>query len=62
MVDAYQKGEPMAKTKYEYENDFENFMDDALNDLSPDSFKGLLDFVFVVLNNYKKDAEVKINE
>ncbi len=52
----------MAKTKYEYENDFENFIDDALNDLSPDSFKGLLDFVSVVLNNYKKDAEVKINE
>ena len=41
------------KTLYEYETDFEELMDSALNDLSPSEFNKFLDSISMILADYE---------
>ena len=43
----------MSKTKYDYECDFEDLLDSALNDLSPNGFAGLLDSISMMIADYE---------
>jgi hypothetical protein len=41
------------RSLYEYESDFEEFMDSALNDLSPSEFNKFLDSISMILADYE---------
>lgn len=43
------------KTKYEFECAFEELLDNALNTLSPEAFKGLLDSISMIVSDYEDD-------
>lgn len=43
----------MSKTKYDYEHEFEELMDSALNELSPKAFEGLKDDISMILSDYE---------
>ena len=43
----------MSKTLYDYETEFEEFMDSALNDLSPKAFAKFLDSISMILSDYE---------
>ena len=57
MIVLTQKGERMSKTKYDYEYEFEELMDSALNELSPKSFSGLVDSISMMLEDYTEEDE-----
>lgn len=42
----------MDKTKYEYEKDFEELIDNALNDLSSIDFDSFVDSIYKILSYY----------
>ena len=41
------------KTLYDFTNAFEELMDEALNDLSPESFERFKDSVSMILDDYE---------
>lgn len=41
------------KTLYDFDSAFENLMDDALNNLSPESFQKFIDDVSMILADYE---------
>lgn len=41
----------MSKTRYDYEMDFEKLMDEALNNLSPESFRRFIDDITMILSD-----------
>lgn len=43
----------MSKTRYDYEMDFEKLMDEALNNLSPESFLIFMDDITIILSDYE---------
>lgn len=47
----------MRKTRIEYEREFEELMDSALNELSPTAFNGLLDSISMMLSDYEDVEE-----
>lgn len=42
------------KTRYDFEKSIEELLDEALNTLSPDSFRGLLDSISMILEDYEE--------
>lgn len=42
------------KSKYDFERAIEELLDEALNTLSPESFKGLLDSISIILGDYEE--------
>lgn len=44
------------KTKYDYENEITELLDNALNELKPDSFKMLLDNIQMIIEDYIDDT------
>lgn len=47
----------MSKTKHDYEMDFEKLMDDALNNLSPEAFRGFMDSITMILSDYEDNED-----
>lgn len=47
----------MNKTRYDYEMDFEKIMDDALNNLSPESFRKFIDDITMILSDYEDNED-----
>jgi predicted Zn-dependent protease with MMP-like domain len=45
------------KTLYEFDNEFEELMDQALNDLSPKQFAKFLDDISMMLADYEDEKE-----
>ena len=45
------------KTLYEFDNEFEELMDRALNDLSPKQFTRFLDNISMMLADYEGEQE-----
>lgn len=41
------------KTLYEFDSEFEELMDDALNNLSPESFRKFIDDISMILADYE---------
>lgn len=44
-------------TLYEFDNEFENLMDKAVNDLSPKQFKQFMDDISMILADYERYEE-----
>lgn len=42
------------KTLYDFDSAFENLMDDALNNLSPESFRKFIDDITMILADYEE--------
>lgn len=47
----------MSKTRYDYELEFEMLMDDALNNLSPEAFRGFVDSITMILSDYEDNDD-----
>ena len=47
--------------RYYYETAFELLMDEALNDLSPKAFRGFIDTIYMILQDYEEDNNEKID-
>ena len=46
-----------AKTLYDFDNEFEGLMDQAVNDLSPKQFAKFLDDISMMLADYEDEQE-----
>ncbi len=53
-MDLSRKKGGIMKSKYDFEEAVEELLDEALNTLSPDSFRGLLDSISMILVNYEE--------
>lgn len=47
------------KTLYDFDNEFEELMDQAVNDLSPKQFAKFLDDISMMLADYEDDQDGK---
>ena len=47
----------MSKTRHDYECEFENLMDSALSELSPEAFRGFIDSVTMILSDYEDNED-----